>query len=491
MPPPAGVTGSELSRREWVFAFALVTSLFFTWGFAYGLLDVLNAHLQTVFGITKLQTTLLQLAYFGGYIVWPPFAGMFMRRVGYKKGIHLGLTLYSLGAVFFWPSAVYAKYGGFVGCTFVIGCGLSTLEVAANSYISVLGSPQWAAARLNFSQGFQGVASFTGPLIAARWFFNGENAHSLGTVQWVYLAVAGLGIVLNILFYFCPLPEISEDAIAKEQVELGVELGPFYKQYHCIFGFVAQMAYVGAQVGVASFAVFYMSEQGVGISEAQASNLYSACQGTFTAGRFISVIILRWIDSAVLLTLFALMCSIFCLLTSQLAGNAGIGCLFVLFFFESICYPCIFTLGTANLGRHTKTGSSLIVMGVGGGAWYPPAQGALADKASSRRSYLVPASGYITMLLYAIGMVVDQSIKRGFFTIWSLDPHQEARNLIEPAVMYAEGATGQRPDLMPPIKVKGSGQGDETVHEMLERSTPSDEKVSEKGDDPMLVESVA
>jgi FHS family L-fucose permease-like MFS transporter len=123
-----------------------------------------------------------------------------MRNVGYKKGIHMGLTLYSLGAVFYWPSAKFEKYGGFVGCTCVIGAGLASLEVAANSYISVLGSPKYAAARLNFSQGFQGVASFTGPLIASRYFFLGKNATTLDTVQWVYLAVAGLGPFLNILF---------------------------------------------------------------------------------------------------------------------------------------------------------------------------------------------------------------------------------------------------------------------------------------------------
>jgi len=143
-----------------------------------------------------------------------------MRKVGYKKGIHMGLTLYSLGAVFFWPSAKFKKYGGFVGCTCVIGAGLSTLEVAANSYITVLGSPKYAAARLNFSQGFQGVASFTGPLIASRYFFLGKNATTLDTVQWVYLAVAGLGLALNILFYFAPLPEITGEAISEECMQL-------------------------------------------------------------------------------------------------------------------------------------------------------------------------------------------------------------------------------------------------------------------------------
>ncbi|EIW82776.1 MFS general substrate transporter [Coniophora puteana RWD-64-598 SS2] len=432
---PVQTTGSDLTRQQWGFAFALVTSLFFTWGFAYGLLDVLNAHFQQVFGISKLQSTLLQLAYFGAYFVWAPFAGWFMRKVGYKKGIHIGLGLYSLGAIFFWPSATYEKYGGFVGCTFVIGCGLSTLEVAANSYISVLGTPQYAAMRLNFSQGFQGVASFAGPLIASRWFFQGENAYTLGTVQWVYLAVAVLGVVLNILFYFCPLPEIGEDALAAEihGVGLADDEGPFYKQYRCVFGFVAQTAYTGAQVTVASFAVNYLEAQGVGIDYSKASQLFSFCQITFTVGRFIGVAILHWIDPAVLLTFYGLCCFIFCLCVSQLPGYSGIGCLFALFFFESICYPNIFTLGTKNLGRHTKKGSGLIVMGVGGGAWFPPAQGGLADRATTRRSYLVPMAGYIAMTIYAAGLVVDQWIKRGEVYVRNMDELTARREAVASA----------------------------------------------------------
>jgi FHS family L-fucose permease-like MFS transporter len=416
MPPPKGITGSELSRGRWAFAFGLVTSLFFTWGFAYGLLDVLNAHFQEVFGISKTQSTLLQLAYFGAYLVFAPVAGIFMKHYGYKRGIHMGLTLYSLGAIFFWPSAKFEKYGGFVGCTFVIGCGLATLEVAANSYIAVLGSPKYAAARLNFSQGFQGVASFAGPLIASRWFFLGENATSLDTVQWVYLAVAGLGVVLNVLFYFCDLPEITEEALSAEIHQAGInnDVESFWKQYRCIFGFVAQTAYVGAQVGVASLAVNFLFEQNVGFDRSKASQLFSFCQLTFTFGRFVGVVILNFIDPALLLSLYSAMCSLFCLLVALVPGISGVGFLFCLFFFESICYPCIFTLGTKNLGIHTKRGSGLIVMGVGGGAWYPPAQASVADKTSSRHSYLVPLSGYLAMLCYAVGIVIDQTVKESF-----------------------------------------------------------------------------
>lgn len=417
-----GVTGSDLTRAQWVYAFSLVTSLFFTWGFAYGLLDVLNAHFQSIFHIGKTQSTLLQLAYFGAYLVFSPFASLFMEKYGYKRGIHLGLSLYSLGAIFFWPSAKFQKYGGFVGCTFVIGCGLCCLEVAANSYIAVLGTPKYAAARLNFSQGFQGVASFAGPMIASRWFFQGKNATSLDTVQWVYLAVAGLGLVLNILFYFCTLPEITEDALAQEMHEAGLvqDSKPFYKQYHCIFGWVAQTVYVGAQVAVAALAVNYLSEQGIGIDKPFASQLFSYCQITFTVGRFVGVVLLRWIDPALLLSFYAIACSIFALGVTYGPGRAGVGCLFALFFFESICYPVIFTLGTKNLGRHTKRGSGLIVMGVGGGAWWPPMAGAVADHISTAQSYAIPFAGYTIMAFYAIGMVISQA-RTGGFRLFTVD----------------------------------------------------------------------
>jgi len=341
-----------------------------------------------------------------------------MRRFGYKKGIHLGLTLYSLGAIFFWPSAKFEKYGGFVGCTFVIGCGLSCLEVAANSYITVLGSPRYAAMRLNTSQGFQGLASFAGPLIASTYFFKGKNAYTLDTVQWVYLAVSGLGIVLNVLFFFCDLPEITEEALTRELAATGGEeaadVGPFYKQYHCIFGFVAQTCYVGAQVGVASFTVNYLVDQGVGISHSRASLMFAFCQLTFTGGRFFGAALLRFIDTAFLLSVYSVACIMCCLGAALSTGHRGIASLFLLFFFESICYPCIFTLGTRGLGPHTKRGSSLIVMGVGGGAWFPPAQGALADKSFTRHSYLVPLAGFVAMTTYSIGLVVTEAAKSGF-----------------------------------------------------------------------------
>jgi FHS family L-fucose permease-like MFS transporter len=240
-------------------------------------------------------------------------------------------------------------------------------------------------------------------------------------------------------FSFATLPEITEDALAEEIQDVGLQddQGPFWKQYRCIFGFVAQTAYVGAQVAVAAFAVNFFVDQGVGFDQSKASDLFSFCQITFTVGRFVGVVILNFVDPALLLAIYGFFCSFFCLLVSQLPGYGGVGCIFGLFFFESICYPCIFTLGTKNLGKYTKKGSGLIVMGVGGGAWYPSAQGALADLTYTRRSYLVPMSGYIAMMLYAIGLVVDQARKSGF-TIRNRDELSERRVALENNVQPAD-----------------------------------------------------
>lgn len=167
----------------------LVTILFFLWGFAYGLLDVLNKHFQNVLGLTKLESTGLQVAYFGAYIIFPPLVGTpVVRRFGYKVSILVGLMLYVIGAVCFWPCAQFETFPGFVAATFIIACGLSNLEVAANTYVTVLGNPKTASFRLNFSQSFNGVGSFAGPLIASKFFFSGDNTDNLTSVKYIYVA---------------------------------------------------------------------------------------------------------------------------------------------------------------------------------------------------------------------------------------------------------------------------------------------------------------
>ncbi|WWD21194.1 hypothetical protein CI109_105678 [Kwoniella shandongensis] len=420
-PNIVSVDYTQIPRGQLYFSFSLITSLFFLWGLSYGLLDVLNKHFLTIFGLTKTQSTLLQFAYFVSYLVVAPPMGMFMRRYGYKKGIHIGLALFSIGAVLFWPSAKYRHYGMFIAFTFVAASGLATLEVAAGSYIVVLGPPRYAAMRLTLAQSFNGIATVIGPIIASHTFFNGANQYSLDTVQYVYLALSVFALLINILVAFAKLPEVAQ-AVTVEQEESISKQG-FLKQYHCIFGAVAEFFYVGAQVAVASFAIFYITEQpGISpaYSSATASNMFSGCQAVFTLGRFIGVVYLHWVDPAFALFVNGIGLCLFSILTATVTGKGGIACLFLIFFFESICYPVIFSIATADLGSYQKIGSGLIALGVSGGAAYPSIQGAVSDNVSTLRSYFIPLTGFIPLMLYGLFMWITNSRKyAGGLSIWA------------------------------------------------------------------------
>ncbi|RDW80556.1 hypothetical protein BP5796_05254 [Coleophoma crateriformis] len=414
-----------LTGRALIFPLSLVISLFFLWGFSYGLLDVLNKHFQVVLDITKLQSTGLQVVYFGGgYLLFSPIAAEVMKRKGYKVTILMGLSLYSLGAILFWPTAHFSTYehriasfGGFCACTLVIACGLATLETAANSYAVVIGDPAFASARLQFCQSWNGVASFIGPLIASKFFFSGKNAHNLTNVQFVYLAVACAGVAIAVLFFFAKLPEVSEkmlESTSSEEMlaidEFGNEIGsgPLYKQYNMIFAFIAQFCYVGAQVTIASFFINYATENAT-YTSAQASNMLSYALITFTVGRFIATALATVLQPDFMLMMYAIIAIAMNAYICAGSGTSAVAILIVIFFFEAPMYPTIFTLGTANLGRHTRRAAGILVMGVSGGAVFPPIQGAIADSAGTRISYVVPLVGFV----YVLGYVTFHWVSHG------------------------------------------------------------------------------
>lgn len=416
----APVAGGFLTGKALIFPLALVISLFFLWGFSYGLLDVLNKHFQDVLGVTRLESTGLQVMYFGGgYLCFSPIAAEVLKRKGYKITILMGLGLYSLGAIMFWPTAHFsspgnekASFGGFLACTLVIACGLATLETSANSYAVVIGDPATASARLQFCQSWNGVASFIGPLIASKAFFSGANQDNLTNVQYVYLAVACAGAAVAVMFFFAKLPEVQEETKRRGSVAadatLELALGndgkivgdaPLYKQYNMIFGFVAQFAYVGAQVAIASFFINYATENG-GFSKEQASQMLSYGLITFTVGRFIATGFATIFESNFLLVIYASCAIALTAYVSAGSGTPAVAVLIVVFFFMAPMYPTIFTLGTANLGRHTRRGAGILVMGVSGGAVLTPIQGAIADGHGTKISYLVPTCGFIVVLAY-------------------------------------------------------------------------------------------
>ena len=317
----------------------------------------------------------------------------------------LGLGLYVSGALFFWPAAKFLSFGAFVGATFVMACGLSELETAANPYISVLGDPKTASFRLNFSQSFNGVGSFVGPLIASNAFFSGSNTTSLTSVQYVYLGIAVSVGLIAIGFAFVHVPEISDELMLEQAIATGdaeIAARPLHKQWHTIFGFCAQFIYVASQVTLASFFLNYVTEVDKKIPDSMASNLLSVALATFTIGRFISTFLMKYFKPRYILACWAFFAALFCGLTIGLRGVPAVVVLILIFFFESCMYPTIFTLAIQDLGANTKKGSSLLIMGVGGGAVFPPIQGAIADAAGTPVSQVVPMIGYCFVFVYAL-----------------------------------------------------------------------------------------
>src|SRR3954463_2221863 len=251
-----------MNKRNYTLPFILVTSLFFLWGTAYGLLDVLNKHFQEALNITKARSTLLQAAYFGAYFLIALPAGVFMNRYGYKKGVILGLLLYTLGAFLFYPAAELLSFNFFLLALFILASGLTCLETAANPYVTILGKPETSAFRLNLSQSFNGVGSFIGPVIGANLFFGESNTGNLDSVKVVYIVIGIVVLLMAGVFVKTSLPEIVQEDSLAEEGNISTSL---FGHRNFTNSVIAQFFYVAAQVGIAALFINYCTEGGSGI----------------------------------------------------------------------------------------------------------------------------------------------------------------------------------------------------------------------------------
>lgn len=403
-PPAMPITTTSESQTvtdttkqgSYLFPLILVTSLFFLWGLAYGLLDVLNKHFQEALDITKQRSTLLQAAYFGAYFLMALPAGLFMIRTSYKSGIILGLVLYATGAFLFYPSALNHSFSFFLLSVFILASGLTFLETAANPYITVLGRKETSAFRLNLSQSFNGVGSFIGPLIGARLFFGKASSDDgLDAVMSVYIVIGAVVSVIAVLFFFARLPEIQTTSKA---VRKGSTTSLFsFRNFR--WAVVAQFFYVAAQVGMAALFINYCTEQGLGIDNEKASYLLSASLLLFTIGRFAGTAFLRILSPGKLLSLFAIANIALCVLVIGVDGMVAVYALMGLFFFSSIMFPTIFALGVEGLGENTKRASSVIIMSIVGGAVAPYVMGSFTSTATA---YSVPLICFLVVLFFGV-----------------------------------------------------------------------------------------
>lgn len=375
------------TKNNFLLPLVLVTSLFFMWGLAYGLLDVLNKHFQDSLNITKTRSTLLQAAYFGAYFLIAFPAAIFMNRYGYKKGIIAGLLLYATGAFLFYPAAQQSSFNFFLFALFILASGLACLETAANPYVTVLGKPQTSELRLNLSQCFNGVGSFIGPIIAAKLFFDDSKVNgNLESVQFVYIIIGIVVLLIAGLFVRTTLPEIKESTLVSQQEQ---DTKPLFKHSHFVNAVIAQFFYVAAQVGVAALFINYCTEADNHIDNTRAAYLLSVSMLLFTAGRFAGTALMRKIAPNILLMLYSLINILLCVVVIFMDGWFSVYALMAVFFFESIMFPTIFALGVKDLGHHTKKGSSFIIMAIVGGALVPYFMGMLSEKATAN-AYIVP-----------------------------------------------------------------------------------------------------
>jgi len=394
----ATITSTE--KRSYILPLILVTSLFFLWGLAYGLLDVLNKHFQDSLNITKARSALLQAAYFGAYFIVAIPAGIFMNRYGYKKGIIAGLILYAAGAFLFYPSAANANFNFFLISLFILASGLTFLETAANPYITVLGKPETSEFRLNLSQSFNGVGSFIGPIVGAALFFGGAEkvgSEKLESVQLVYIIIGAIVLSIAFLFWRTWLPEIKESELVK-----GAESGRRTLFQHSNFtgAVIAQFFYVAAQVCIAAWFINFCTEAAVGITNQQASYFLSFSLVLFTIGRFAGTAIMRKIAPNKLLFLYSIINIVLCFIVAFAGNWISVYSLMAIFFFESIMFPTIFALGVKGLGNYTKRGASFIIMSIVGGAIMPYLMGLVAQKFSTAFSFVVPLLCFFVVAWY-------------------------------------------------------------------------------------------
>jgi len=420
--PPPQVDQSEnkpLFPTEGLAAFALVTGLFLLWGIANNLNEVLIRQFMKSFELTRLQAGLVQSAFYIGYFVFSVPAAIVMRRHGYKFGLVTGLLLYSLGTFLFLPAAAARSYSLFLLALFVIASGLGFLETGANPLIAQLGAPESAVRRLNFSQAFNPLGAITGVLIGTLFIFSGVELkapdiarmklagtydaylhHETMRVVPPYMAIGALVLLWAFLIYRTPFP-----AVAGAQPTSSEEPRGSYRELlrypHFLLAVLAQFCYVGAQVGTWSYFIQYVQDY-TSLPEKTAGYFLTGTLAGFGVGRFGSSHWMKTVSASTLMGLFAVANVLLVTVGILFPGWIGLWAIFLTSFFMSLMFPTIFALGIRDLGVNTKSGASLLVMSIIGGAVFTPVMGLAFQKTHSMAiAMVVPLVCYVCVAYYA------------------------------------------------------------------------------------------
>ncbi|MGQ0739635.1 MAG: L-fucose:H+ symporter permease [Bacteroidota bacterium] len=396
-----------IASRKYLVPFILVTCLFFLWAFLHNTNGILIPHLKKACQLSDTQSSFIDLAVYMGYFLIAVPAGLVMHKYGYKNGILLGLFLFAAGALLFIPAASGRSFAIFLAALFIQAAGATFLETVANPYMTILGPKETAEQRLNFAQSFNGVGAFIAPVAGGAFILSGiEHTQEditrmatdgtlnsylqseANTVKIPYLIIAAVVVFVAIGFLITKLPAVKESGAADAHTGFSLKV---LRHSHVRWAVIAQLFYVGAQVGIGSFFIRF-SKQSMNLPEKDAAYWWGSIAMTgFMAGRFAGTFFMRYIKPNRLLVLYSFINILLLTIALTTSGNIPVYAVMAVPFCMSIMFPTIFALGIKELGEETKIAASLIVMSIAGGALAPLLMGAISDSTGSmQKAYIVP-----------------------------------------------------------------------------------------------------
>lgn len=411
----AGSSGGSSNYRS---AFAMVTTLFFIWGFLTSLNDILIPHLKAIFDLNYAEVMLVQFAFFTSYAIFGFPSGKIVEWIGYQRTMVVGLFTMAVGAILFIPAADLPSYPLFLAALIVLAAGMTALQVSANPYVTVLGPAQTASSRLNLAQAFNSLGTTVGPPLGGFLILKGaeklvENTsamspaalhayriHQAATVKVPYLVftLVLLLVGLAIALYKFPRIDTTKDF---RPMKGGEKQASIWRYRHVVLGAVAIFVYVGAEVSIGSFLINYFGQSYIaGLTALAAANLVPFYWGGAMVGRFIGSAVLQKVKTSTLVALCAVL-ALLLVLTSMLTfGHVAMWSILLVGLFNSIMFPSIFTLGIAEMGPLTGEASGLLVIAIVGGAIIPEIQGVLADHIGIHHAFIVPVLCYLFIAYY-------------------------------------------------------------------------------------------
>jgi FHS family L-fucose permease-like MFS transporter len=396
---------------------AIVTTLFFMWGFLTCLNDILIPHLKSIFDLSYARAMLVQFAFFSAYFLFSVPWSKVVNAIGYKTTMVVGLLTMACGAFLFLPAATAASYPLFLTALLVLAAGITGLQVSANPYVDLLGKPETASSRLDLTQAFNSLGTTIAPKVGGLLILGAAplalaqlqqltpqalhlyRVQQASSVKMPYTVIGIALLLLAVLISFSRLPKVEEATTRSGQKTND----SIWKHRHLLLGALGIFAYVGAEVSIGSFLVNYFGlPQIAGLAPKVAAGYVSFYWGGAMVGRFIGAPLLQRFKPGYLLAIFAIAAGTLVTASMVLNGRVAMWTIISVGFFNSIMFPTIFSLGEAELGPLSGTGSGLLNMAIVGGAIIPVIQGVIADTVGLHHAFVLPVVCYLYILYYAL-----------------------------------------------------------------------------------------